>query len=418
MNGELSNLRLQLQPPGTGEPSQAGQDLPNRPRRKRRWNLPPGGIRFDILGRWREDHVQDSGQPLFACVQMLGNLQRLPSALGELLAVAAPCCLHSSSQLRTAAARALRGAAAAVGAEAVEEELNAAPASVAAIGAARAALQATESGPAPIRCAPSAARSSPLIPDCAVRAEVTPGPSRPRRLNFSPKPSERGCERSVQRSRRSKSLVPVQVDAQSPAPEGTRDASELEADIEAAMEELAAGSQLTESTDWPGRISMLRMRLQEIASRSCNGVPSSLLRTMLVLLWRLALGAEASESEELSASLLKAVCEAAAACRSFPAEAFVGLGTGAPFQCLLQTLACLQTLSQQSSAGIRRASGPALLELPPLLAQTMDAVEADSQFVAWLRVATASAWTYRMVLVVATQAVMVSWYCKSCNAVE
>lgn len=102
---------------------------------------------------------------------------------------------------------------------------------------------------------------------------------------------------------------------------------------------------------------------------------------------RLALGAEASESEELSASLLKAVCEAAAACRSFPAEAFVGLGTGAPFQCLLQTLACLQTLSQQSSAGIRRASGPALLELPPLLAQTMDAVEADSQFVAWLRVA-------------------------------
>lgn len=308
-------------------------------------------------------------------------------ALGELLAVAAPCCLHSSSQLRTAAARALRGAAAAVGAEAVEEELNAAPASVAAIGAARAALQATESGPAPIRCAPSAARSSPLIPDCAVRAEVTPGPSRPRRLNFSPKPSERGCERSVQRSRRSKSLVPVQVDAQSPAPEGTRDASELEADIEAAMEELAAGSQLTESTDWPGRISMLRMRLQEIASRSCNGVPSSLLRTMLVLLWRLALGAEASESEELSASLLKAVCEAAAACRSFPAEAFVGLGTGAPFQCLLQTLACLQTLSQQSSAGIRRASGPALLELPPLLAQTMDAVEADSQFVAWLRVA-------------------------------
>jgi len=175
------------------------------------------------------------------------------------------------------------------------------------------------------------------------------------------------------------------VDAQSPPPEGTRDASELEADIEAAIEELAAG--LAESTDWSGRISLLRTRLQEIASRGCNGVPSNLLRTMLVLLWRLALGAEASESEELSASLVKAVCEAAAACRSFPAEAFVGLGTGAPFQCLLQTLACLQTLSQQSSAGIRRASGPALLELPPLLAQTMDAVEADSQFVAWLRVA-------------------------------
>eukprot|EP00439_Symbiodinium_sp_Y106_P058509 s2891_g8.t1 len=130
-------------------------------------------------------------------------------ALGELLAVAAPCCLHSSSQLRTAAARALRGAAAACGAEAVEEELNAAPASIAAIGAARAALQATEPGPAPIRSAPSAARSSPLIPDCAVRAEATPGPSRPRRLNFSPKPTERG-ERSVQRSRRSKSLVPCQ----------------------------------------------------------------------------------------------------------------------------------------------------------------------------------------------------------------
>jgi len=72
------------------------------------------------------------------------------------------------------------------------------------------------------------------------------------------------------------------------------------------------------------------------------------------------------------------------------AQSLRQLGTAAGatiFRAALRALAQLQRLSGEGPEAGRHAAAPLLLELPPLLARVMDALEPASQLAAWLRVA-------------------------------